>query len=53
MTGRSLDEQLTWREADRVYKSYQSRRKGSRRIEEAPNLIRQDDENFVEESLIR
>ncbi len=46
--GKVLDEDLTWREANRVYLSFQGRRKGMRRIEETPNVIRQDDESFVE-----
>ncbi len=47
MTGRTMDEGLTWREANSAYLSYQGRRKGERRLEGTPNVIRQD-ENFVE-----
>lgn len=42
--GRTLAENLPWREANSLYLSYQGRRKGTRRLEGTPNLIRQDDE---------
>ena len=38
-TGRTLDEQLTSREADKVFESYQGRWKGNRKIEGTLNLI--------------
>ena len=48
MTGRTLGEDLSYREADSLYLSYQGRRKGDRKIQGTPNLIRQDDENFID-----
>lgn len=48
MTGRTLGEDLSYREANSLYLSYQGRRKGDRKIQGTPNLMRQDDENFVE-----
>ena len=48
MYGRTLEEELTWRQADKVYKSYQGKRKGKDKLEGTPNLIGQNDKNFVE-----
>lgn len=48
MTGRTLADDLPWREANTIYLSYQGRRKSGRRLQGTPNPIRQDDENFVE-----
>ena len=48
MYGRTLEEELTWRQADKVYKSYQGKRKGKDKLEGTPNLISQNDKNFVE-----
>ena len=51
MGGRTLaDNILSWREADRVYLSYQGRRKGARKIQGTPALIRQDAPSFYEMS---
>ncbi len=48
MSGRTLAEDLSWREANSLYLSCQGRRKGTGKLGGTPNLIRQDDENFVE-----
>ena len=47
-TGRILDENLCWSRATSLYLSYQGRRKGARKIQGTPALIRQDDENFID-----
>jgi hypothetical protein len=46
--GRTLADDLPWRRANCVYLSQQARRKGTRKLEGTPDLIRQDDESFVE-----
>lgn len=48
MRNRALAEDLTWRETNSLYLSCQGRRKGTRKLEVTPNVIRQDDENFIE-----
>jgi len=48
MTGMTLGEDPSWREANIMYLSHQGRRKGARKIEGTPALIRQDDENFID-----
>lgn len=45
--GRTLDD-LPWREANSLHLSYQGRRKGARKIQGTPGLIRQGDENFID-----
>lgn len=48
MTGRTMDEQPTYRATSTLYLSYQGKRRGNDALQGTPNLIRQDDENVVE-----
>lgn len=50
MTGMTLGEDPSWREANIMYLSHQGRRKGARKIQGTPALIRQDAPSFYEMS---
>ncbi len=46
--GRVLDEDLSWREANSLYLSYQGKRRGKGALKGTLSLIRQGNENFID-----